>query len=94
MSQIKETNSFQEKNGHRKPSMSLWYEHTGSAGELFFEPESLVCVQRMRSIGYHMLEIYSSEEIVDIEVSPFSLTVKPPKTCLPCTQQLGKKSKN
>ncbi|XP_027342882.1 phospholipase D alpha 4 [Abrus precatorius] len=47
--------------------MSLWYEHAGSAEELFLEPESLACVQRMRSIGDHMWEIYSSEEIVDME---------------------------
>lgn len=47
--------------------MSLWYEHTGSAEELFLEPESLACVQRMRSIGDDMWEMYSSEEIVDME---------------------------
>lgn len=47
--------------------MSLWYEHTGSAEELFLEPESLECVQRVRSIGDEMWEIYSSEEIVDME---------------------------
>lgn len=47
--------------------MSLWYEHTGSADELFLQPECLECVQRMCSIGDQMWEIYSSEEIVDME---------------------------
>lgn len=47
--------------------MSLWYEHTGSAEELFLEPESLECVQRIRLIGDQMWEIYSGEEIVDME---------------------------
>ncbi|XP_061346125.1 phospholipase D alpha 4-like [Gastrolobium bilobum] len=47
--------------------MSLWYEHTGRAEELFLEPESLECVQKMRSIGDQMWNIYSSEEIVDME---------------------------
>ncbi|KAK7261727.1 hypothetical protein RIF29_28045 [Crotalaria pallida] len=47
--------------------MSLWYEHTGSAEELFLEPESTKCVQRMRSIGNQMWEIYCGQEIVDME---------------------------
>nr|KYP58366.1 Phospholipase D epsilon [Cajanus cajan] len=47
--------------------ISLWYEHTRSAEELFLEPENLACVQRIRSIGDHMWEMYSSEEVVDME---------------------------
>ncbi|XP_027336367.1 phospholipase D alpha 4-like isoform X1 [Abrus precatorius] len=47
--------------------MSLWYEHTVSDDELFLEPESLECVKRMCSIGDQMWEIYSNEEIVDME---------------------------
>lgn len=47
--------------------MSMWYEHTGRAENLFLEPESLECVQRMCSIGDKMWKIYSSEEIVDME---------------------------
>ncbi|KAK7255567.1 hypothetical protein RIF29_28980 [Crotalaria pallida] len=47
--------------------LSLWYEHTGGGEELFLEPESLECVKRMCSIGDQMWEIYSSEEIVDME---------------------------
>ncbi|RDY09502.1 Phospholipase D alpha 4, partial [Mucuna pruriens] len=47
--------------------MSLWYEHTVGVDELFLEPERLECVERMRSIGDEMWEIYSSEEIVDME---------------------------
>ncbi|CAL5195615.1 unnamed protein product [Lathyrus oleraceus] len=47
--------------------MSLWYEHTNGFNELFLEPQSLECVKRMCSIGDQMWEIYSSEEIVDME---------------------------
>ena len=47
--------------------LSLWYEHTVSVDELFLEPERLECVERMRSIGDEMWEIYSSEEIRDME---------------------------
>lgn len=47
--------------------MSLWYEHTMSVDEVFLEPERLECVERMRSIGDDMWEIYSSEEIRDME---------------------------
>lgn len=47
--------------------MSLWYEHTGVAENIYTEPESLECVRRMRMIGDEMWEIYSSEEIVDME---------------------------
>ena len=47
--------------------MALWYEHTNSADKLFLEPQSLECVKRMCSIGDQMWEIYSNEEIVDME---------------------------
>ncbi|KAM1359554.1 phospholipase D alpha 4-like [Malus sylvestris] len=47
--------------------MSLWYEHTGRVEELFKQPESLECVQKMRFIGDRMWEIYSGEEVVDME---------------------------
>jgi len=47
--------------------MSLWYEHTMSVDELLLEPERLECVERMRSIGDEMWEMYSSEEIRDME---------------------------
>ncbi|RHN39261.1 putative phospholipase D [Medicago truncatula] len=47
--------------------MALWYEHTNSVDELFLEPQSLECVKRMCSIGDQMWEIYSNEEIVDME---------------------------
>ncbi|GKV36534.1 hypothetical protein SLEP1_g44655 [Rubroshorea leprosula] len=47
--------------------MSLWYEHTGVAENIYKEPESLECVQRMRMIGDEMWEIYSGEQIVDME---------------------------
>ncbi|KAF8388834.1 hypothetical protein HHK36_025514 [Tetracentron sinense] len=47
--------------------MSLWYEHTGRVEELFQEPHSLECVQRIRSIGEEMWSVYSGEEVVDME---------------------------
>ncbi|KAK4269260.1 hypothetical protein QN277_022444 [Acacia crassicarpa] len=48
--------------------MSLWYEHSRCEEErLMLEPESLECVRKMRSIGDQMWEIYSGEEIVDME---------------------------
>lgn len=47
--------------------MSLWYEHTGRGEELFEEPQSLDCVQRMRFIGDQMWKIYSGEEVADME---------------------------
>jgi phospholipase D1/2 len=47
--------------------MSLWYEHTNSFNELFLEPQNLECVKMMCSIGDQMWEIYSNEEIVDME---------------------------
>ncbi|KAF5751275.1 Phospholipase D epsilon family protein [Tripterygium wilfordii] len=47
--------------------MSLWYEHTGRNDQLFQEPESLECIERVRSIGEKMWEIYSSDELVDME---------------------------
>ena len=47
--------------------MSLWYEHTGLVEEVFQEPQSLECVERIRSIGEKMWGIYSTEEVVDME---------------------------
>lgn len=47
--------------------MSLWFEHTGRAEESFREPQSLECVVKIRSIGDKMWNIYSGEEVVDME---------------------------
>ncbi|RYR40472.1 hypothetical protein Ahy_A09g046228 [Arachis hypogaea] len=49
--------------------MSLWYEHTASSAnyDLFLEPQSLECVNIMRSIGDKMWQIYINDEIVDME---------------------------
>ncbi|KAE8669841.1 Phospholipase D epsilon [Hibiscus syriacus] len=47
--------------------MSLWYEHTGLAEDIFLEPEGLDCVYRMRSLGDKMWQIYADEKIVDME---------------------------
>lgn len=69
---------YQSKNGDDKTMMSaggdieayrmsLWYEHTGRAEELFKQPESLECVQTVRLIGDQMWKTYSGEEVVDME---------------------------
>ncbi|KAA8541696.1 hypothetical protein F0562_022848 [Nyssa sinensis] len=66
---------YQKRNGENKMShesihayrMSLWYEHTGRAEELFREPHSLECIQRIHSIGEQMWKIYCSEEVIDME---------------------------
>ncbi|KAL5997378.1 hypothetical protein ACLOJK_008308 [Asimina triloba] len=48
--------------------MSLWYEHTRLAEEVFREPESVECVRRMVEIGDKMWSLYSEEdEVVDME---------------------------
>lgn len=47
--------------------LSLWYEHTGQAEEVFQDPRSLECVQRIRSIGEQMWEVYSADEVVDMK---------------------------
>ncbi|KAL3528635.1 hypothetical protein ACH5RR_007957 [Cinchona calisaya] len=47
--------------------MSLWYEHTGQAAEVFQDPESLECVQKIRSIGEQMWEVYSADQVVDMK---------------------------
>ncbi|KAJ0242382.1 Phospholipase D alpha 4 [Hirschfeldia incana] len=50
--------------------LSLWYEHTGrqiTVDELSFsEPESLECVRGLRTIGEQMWDIYSGDEVVDM----------------------------
>ncbi|XP_071686018.1 phospholipase D alpha 4 [Rutidosis leptorrhynchoides] len=47
--------------------MSLWYEHTRRAEQLFQEPESLECVVKMRTLGDLMWQIYSGDEVIDME---------------------------
>ncbi|KAL6134609.1 hypothetical protein ACLB2K_066838 [Fragaria x ananassa] len=47
--------------------MSLWYEHTGRAEELYKQPESIECVKTVRHIGDQMWKTYSGEEVVDME---------------------------
>ncbi|KAL2243246.1 UNVERIFIED_CONTAM: Phospholipase D alpha 4 [Sesamum indicum] len=46
--------------------MSLWYEHTGRADNVYQEPESLECVRTIRSVGEKMWKIYSQEEVQDM----------------------------
>ncbi|MFS7898963.1 putative phospholipase D [Helianthus anomalus] len=47
--------------------MSLWYEHTGQTEEVFQDPESLECVMMMRQLGEQMWQIYSGDEVIDME---------------------------
>ncbi|KAJ0515151.1 putative phospholipase D [Helianthus annuus] len=47
--------------------MSLWYEHTGQTEEVFQDPESLECVVMMRQLGEQMWQIYSGDEVIDME---------------------------
>ena len=47
--------------------MSLWYEHTGRAEQLFQDPASLECVVMMRLFGEQMWQIYSGDEVIDME---------------------------
>lgn len=47
--------------------MSLWYEHTGRADQVYEEPQSLECVETIRSIGDKMWDIYSQDEVKDME---------------------------
>ncbi|KAF4398107.1 phospholipase D alpha 4 [Cannabis sativa] len=50
---------------------SLWYEHVGSGRSnediLKLEPHSLECVLKMRRIGEEMWNIYSGDEVVDMD---------------------------
>ncbi|KAL8137123.1 hypothetical protein V2J09_003124 [Rumex salicifolius] len=47
--------------------MSLWYEHTGRAHKTYMEPESLDCVEMMRTTGEKTSEIYCRDELVDMK---------------------------
>ncbi|PIA64355.1 hypothetical protein AQUCO_00100082v1 [Aquilegia coerulea] len=47
--------------------MSLWYEHTGRSEELFQDPHSLACVRMLRTIGEESWNVYSGEEVRDME---------------------------
>ncbi|XP_010501124.1 PREDICTED: phospholipase D alpha 4-like [Camelina sativa] len=62
-----DTNNTNEIRAYR---LSLWYEHTGgqiTADDLSSsEPESLECVQGLRTVGEQMWEIYSGDKVVDM----------------------------
>ncbi|XP_010462361.1 PREDICTED: phospholipase D alpha 4-like [Camelina sativa] len=62
-----DTNNTNEIRAYR---LSLWYEHTGgqiTADNLSSsEPESLECVQGLRTVGEQMWEIYSGDKVVDM----------------------------
>ncbi|XP_076881215.1 phospholipase D alpha 4-like [Bidens hawaiensis] len=47
--------------------MSLWYEHTGRTEGVFEHPESLECVVMMSQFGELMWQIYSGDEVIDME---------------------------
>lgn len=47
--------------------LSLWYEHTGRAEKIFQDPDNLDCVVMMRELGELMWQIYSGDEVIDME---------------------------
>lgn len=51
----------------RRFRMSLWHEHTGTDDVSFLEPHSLDSVQTVRSIGESMWDIYSQDEVQDMQ---------------------------
>lgn len=78
---------YQIKNGEHRISngdirayrMSLWYEHTRRAEEVFQEPEKLRCVERICSIGDEMWKAYCGDEVIDMEgvhLVTYPLTVR------------------
>ncbi|CAI9114301.1 OLC1v1014990C1 [Oldenlandia corymbosa var. corymbosa] len=66
---------FQSKRGEERTDreeihafrMSLWYEHTGKVEAVFNDPHSLECVDKFRSTGDKMWEIYCGEEVADMK---------------------------
>ncbi|QHO25352.1 Phospholipase D beta [Arachis hypogaea] len=46
--------------------MSLWAEHTGTIEECFFQPESLECVSRVRTMGELNWKQYSAKEVSEM----------------------------
>ncbi|EYU21384.1 hypothetical protein ABFS82_09G116700 [Erythranthe guttata] len=46
--------------------MSLWYEHTGRAEQVYRDPQSLECIHTVRSIGDEMWRVYSQDEVEDM----------------------------
>ncbi|KAK6911947.1 Phospholipase D, C-terminal [Dillenia turbinata] len=47
--------------------MSLWYEHTGRAEEVFHKPQNPECVRRIQEIAEEMWTIYTGQEVVDMQ---------------------------
>ncbi|KAK9144078.1 hypothetical protein Sjap_003981 [Stephania japonica] len=43
--------------------MALWYEHLGMLDDLFLQPESLECVQKVNKIASKYWDLYSSETL-------------------------------
>ncbi|KAL8466136.1 hypothetical protein ACS0TY_035301 [Phlomoides rotata] len=64
--QAKNEENDSKNGGIRAFRMSLWYEHTGRADEVYEEPQSLECVETIRSIGDKMWKIYSQDEVKDM----------------------------
>lgn len=65
--QSRDENKHTHKRDIHAYRMSLWYEHAGKTEELFQDPESLECVVMMRLLGEQMWQIYSGDEIIDME---------------------------
>lgn len=56
---------------HRQPArgqihgfrMSLWYEHLGMLDEIFLDPSSLECIEKVNRISDKYWDLYSSESL-------------------------------
>eukprot|EP00996_Jenningsia_fusiforme_P002982 NODE_3789_length_915_cov_44.516166_g3484_i0.p1 GENE.NODE_3789_length_915_cov_44.516166_g3484_i0~~NODE_3789_length_915_cov_44.516166_g3484_i0.p1 ORF type:complete len:250 (-),score=44.99 NODE_3789_length_915_cov_44.516166_g3484_i0:164-805(-) len=46
--------------------LSLWREHTGVEDEVFLQPESLECMQRVRQLAQENWDAYVGDEVVDL----------------------------
>ncbi|KAJ3686415.1 hypothetical protein LUZ61_015579 [Rhynchospora tenuis] len=46
--------------------MSLWAEHTGTSEEIFNQPQSLECVQRVRTMGELNWKQYAADEVTEM----------------------------
>ncbi|GBG72657.1 hypothetical protein CBR_g12230 [Chara braunii] len=57
--------------------MSLWAEHTGGIEDIFLEPSSILCVERMNEIAHQNWEEYLAEDPQDLEghIIPYPVVV-------------------
>ncbi|KAF3789850.1 Phospholipase D alpha 1 [Nymphaea thermarum] len=72
--------------------MSLWYEHFANqymeSLDIFNQPESLECVRMVNKIAYHLWELYSGDEVVELPgyLLPFPVRVLEDGTLVDLTE--------